>query len=351
MKPFASRRSPLPTRRRGVLTIALAALVSTGATASEAPRETPREAPREALPSFAAAVRRALPQTVGVYAAARRAADPDAQQPGADAPLDQRVGAGFVVAGHVVTAAHVVHGAERIALKLADGRVCAATIAGLDPETDIALLRSAAPLPAPAEFGSTARLQAGDWVLAIGEPYGMNRSVTAGIVGGKNRHLADDGELLFVQSDVALNPGNSGGPLVDADGRIVGLNLRALVGPQGTAGVSLSIPIEVVLEIARELRAGPIRRPRLGAEFRDLDPQTALARGRLLAHGALIDDVVHAGLAQRAGLRAGDIVTGMNGRAVGGAADFARQLLAWRSAAATRFTVYRDGGYRELRLE
>lgn len=157
MKPFVSHRSVLPSRRLGALALALAASTWHFAAAPE-----PLERAREPLPSFAAAVRRALPQTVGIYAVAPRALDPDAPRLVDANPTDQRVGAGFVVASHVVTAAHVVQGSERIALKLADGRVCAATIAGLDSETDIALLRSAAPLPAPAEFGSTARLQAGD---------------------------------------------------------------------------------------------------------------------------------------------------------------------------------------------
>lgn len=310
--------------------------------------------------SFAAAVARVLPLTVGVYAL--REAQDEVSVGLRDTPADEalrppQVGSGFFIGeGQLVAAAHVVARADRVVVKLADGRVAAAHVVGADPDTDIALLRvdlappraAAQPLP----WGRSATLQPGDWVLAVGEPFGLGRSVSAGIVGAKDRHFADDAEMLFIQSDLALNPGNSGGPLVDASGAIVGMNLRTVVGPYGTAGVSLSVPIEIVLQIVQELRAQPSHRgsgrPRLGADFVDLTPPQALSRGRLYADGALIA-TVHAGsIAERAGLRADDLLVGLNGRAIASSADLARALLRWRVALGTRLVVMRDGRMVEL---
>jgi S1-C subfamily serine protease len=310
--------------------------------------------PRAAPASFAGALSRGMPLAVGVYGIGtpqRNCAD---GAPVHDELSDSRVGAGFLIdaQGLVVTAAHVVTGCDRVAVKLADQRVVLAQKIGEDEDTDIALLRLSVSLPVSPAFGRTAALRAGDWVLAVGEPYGLNRSVSAGIVGGKDRHFAEGSDLLYIQSDLALNPGNSGGPLLDSSGAIVGMNIRTVVGAYGTPGVSLSIPIEIVLQIAHELKTGgPITRPRLGAEFCDVTPAVALARGRSYTHGALIELVRSGSLAGRAGLRVGDIVVGMNGRPIEHSAAFARALLRWHRAEGTLFTVYRNGGYRQLTLE
>lgn len=314
--------------------------------------------------SFAPALQRGLPWIVGVYGLVdRRSADddgstaaPDPTDP--DSLLDVRIGAGFVIdgEGHAVTAAHVVQEAQQVVVRLPDQRVLRAQLLAIDDEADIALLQ----LPPQARptgrqagasppLGSATRLRPGDWVLAVGEPYGLNRSVTAGVVGGTDRHFGDDHELLFIQSDLALNPGNSGGPLLDASGAIVGLNLRTMAGVYGTPGVSLSVPIDIVLQVAAELRSGgDIRRPRLGAQFTDLAPPMALLQGWTQAQGALLVAVASGSLAERIGLRAGDVVVGMNGRAVSGSADFARQLLAWRQPQGTQFVVRRGSHVHEL---
>lgn len=320
----------------------------------------PPAAPAPAAPSsFAGALQRSLPFALGVYGVGKRERrnDLDLERDGNVAHendvLAARLGAGFMIdaQGHAVTAAHVLTGSERVIVKLADQRVVLAQKIGEDEDTDIALIRLPIHLPAP-PLGRSAPLRTGDWVLAIGEPYGLNRSVAAGIVGGKDRHFAEDRDVLFIQSDLALNPGNSGGALLDAQGFIVGMNMRTMAGGFGSPGVSLSIPIEVVLQIAHELKAsGTITRPRLGADFHDLSAPGAIARGRSYAHGALIHHVQHDSLAERAGLREGDIVVGMNGRAIGHSADFARALLAWRKVQGTRFTVYRDTGYLQLKID
>jgi serine protease Do len=166
---------------------------------------------------------------------------------------------------------------------------------------------------------------------------------------GNALRRADDPEMLFIQSDIAMNPGNSGGPLVDASGAIVGLNLRTLMGPFGSASVSLSLPIEIVLQVAAELKAnGSISRPTLGVEFDDLTPMQLLAGAGKSVRGAFVQAVFPGSIGERMGLRAGDIIVDMAGRTIGSSADLVRGLLVWRSAGGTRFTVYRASGYMAL---
>lgn len=309
---------------------------------------------------FATALGRALPYAVGVYGMARperadfEGAGPSADaERGADSLPYARIGAGFMVddQGFLVTAAHVVADCEQVLVKLADQRVMVAETIGSDADTDIALLRIAHTPSAPPPLGRAVGLRPGHWVLGVGEPYGLNRSVSAGIVGGQDRHFVDEPEMLFIQSDLALNPGNSGGPLLDAGGAIVGMNMRTVVGAYGAPGVSLSIPIEVVLSVVDELRRhGSIVRPRLGAEFDDLSPAVALRRGRGDTQGVLVTGVRSGSLAERMGLQVDDIVVAMNGRALSGSADLARLLLVWRDTAGTHLTVLRDGRLRRLAL-
>lgn len=336
--------------RRGLAAVVLALLVGGCADPSLRPR---------ADAGFAGALGRALPYAVGVYGMARSGrSDYEAAGPSADAERGDslpyaRIGAGFMIDGEgfLVTAAHVVADCDQVVVKLADQRVMVAETIGSDPDTDIALLRIPYTPAAPPPLGRAAGLRPGHWVLGVGEPYGLNRSVSAGIVGGKDRHFVDEPEMLFIQSDLALNPGNSGGPLLDAGGAIVGMNMRTVVGAYGAPGVSLSIPIEVVQSVADELRRhGSIVRPRLGAEFDDLAPAVALQRGRADTQGVLVTGVRSGSLAERMGLQVDDIVVAMNGRPLGGSADLARLLLVWRDSAGTRMTVLRAGELRQLAL-
>jgi len=324
---------------------------------------------QEAPSSFATALARGLPSSVGVYGvhplqavaleatpvtAVPLAAERGEAPPWTDRDVTARIGAGFFIStdGLAVTAAHVVVDAPQIIVKLSDQRVLLAELVGADRDADIALIRVPVTLPSPPLFGTSLAVWPGDWVLAIGEPYGLDRSVVAGIVGGRSRHFAEDGALLFIQSDLSLSPGNSGGPLLDIRGQIVGMNLRTVVGAVGGPGLSLSVPIEVVLQIASEIAThGAVARPRLGAGFEDVTPFAAVARGRPYANGAMINEVSPGSVAAGLGLHEGDIVVGMNGRPIGDSADFARALLRWRSVAGTRLTVFRDGEYRHLRQD
>ena len=290
---------------------------------------------RPALPtSFAPAYARGAAWSVGIYVFA----------PGEDEP---RVGAGFFVddQGGIATAAHLFGAAQQILVVLPDRRVLAAALEGRDEASDVALLRVSPPLRMQPVFGHADQLRVGDWVMAVGEPFGLEHSVSVGVVSGKDRHFGDDGELLFIQSDVALNPGNSGGPLLDLRGAIVGMNARTIVGPIGTPGASLAIPIDIVRQIVAELRSdGPGReRPLLGARFDDVPPLTAWARGRQEATGSLILHVPRGSVAEQLHLRAGDIVTMMNGRPIRGSADLVMALLAWQKLPGTRIVVQRAG--------
>jgi len=317
---------------------------------------------------FSAALRQALPSVVGVYGVggSPEAVDLSSQAgpgvarvngqeraPWSTPSAPTSIGAGFFIdgAGSVVTAAHVVADARQILVKTADLRVFMAQLIDQDEESDIALLHIPSEGIAAPLFGRSAASRPGDWVLAVGEPFGLKGSVVAGIVAGRTRHFAEDSEGLFIQSDLALNPGNSGGPLLNDSGAIIGMNLRTVVGPYGTAGVSLSIPIETVLQIVAELKSGTTRlRPRLGAGFEDVSASAALEAGRTYATGALITRVDDDSVARRLGLRAGDIVVGMNGHAIEDSADLARWLMAWLNLRGTRLVVWREGRYQQLSL-
>lgn len=328
------------TRRR-LTALILACAAAAPAALATAGGIANRPLPIAAPASFAAAFQRGSAWSVGVYIFV----------PGEEEP---RVGAGFLVddKGAIATAAHLFGEAQQILVALPDKRLAAAEVEGRDEASDIALLRiEPAPRVQPV-FARPGSLRVGDWVMAVGEPFGLEHSVSAGMVSGKDRHFADDGELMFIQSDVALNPGNSGGPLLDATGAIVGMNARTIVGPIGTPGASLAIPIDIVMQVVAELRrdnAAPAR-PRLGAQFDDVPPLTAWAAGRHEASGALILSVPRGSLGEQLQMRAGDVVTMMNGRPIGGSADLVAALLAWRTLPETRVVVRRGGRELVLRL-
>lgn len=305
-----------------------------------------------AMPSFAAAVQKACPAIVSISSIVRDEA-PDAEASAIDATEEETSqGAGFFIDGKgtLVTAAHVVADARRVYVRLADLRVFEAQVVGLDEDADIAVLTITASVDSPI-FGRSQASTPGDWVLAVGDPFGLQNSVVAGIVAGASRHLPVDGDGYFIQSDLALNPGNSGGPLLNAAGDIIGLNLRTMVGPGGTDGVSLSVPIETVLQVAAELSQGTGGlRPRLGATFEDVPTLVAVAAGRTRASGALVVRVAADGAADKLRVQAGDIIVALNDAVVDDSADLSRQLLAWRVLSGSRIVVWRDRRYQLLQL-
>lgn len=295
--------------------------------------DTPGVLPR----SFSPALERAMPSVVGVYGV-----DSQAERMGELSLTAGTIGAGFFVDGDgtVVTAAHVTSDYDTIVVRLADQRIFLAEKVFEDVDLDIAVIRIPLSGTPAAPVGNASGLRPGDWVLAVGEPFGLRRSAVAGIVGGALRHFGEDAEGMFIQTNIALNPGNSGGPLLDLKGAVLGMNVRTVIGASGT-GVSLSVPIDVIFQIRDEARNGT-RRPRLGARFEDVAPPVAHASGLATTRGALISEVLTDGPAARAGLRVGDVVTQMNGVDVTDSTDLSRRIFAWRATAGVRLTVVRE---------
>lgn len=236
---------------------------------------------------------------------------------------------GFVLTadGYIVSSAHVLWDAEEAQVRLQDGRHFPARLVGLDRITDVALLKIEATGLSPAPIGDSSKLAVGDWVAAIGSPFGFPGSVTAGIVSAKNRALSGSGETGFLQTDVAINPGSSGSPLFNADGEIVGLNSLIYSGSGGYMGVSFSVPINLAVDIAWRLRSqGRIRRAYLGARLQGMTAALAQAFGVRDPTGALVVQVTPGGPAAQAGLLRGDIITAFDGAKIRDFSSLALQM-------------------------
>jgi serine protease Do len=236
---------------------------------------------------------------------------------------------GFVLStdGYIMSSAHVLWDAQEAQVRLQDGRHFPARLVGMDRITDVALLKIEATGLSPAPIGDSSKLAVGDWVAAIGSPFGFSGSVTAGIVSAKNRFLSGSGETAFIQTDVAINPGSSGSPLFNADGEIVGLNSLIYSGSGGYMGVSFSVPINLAVDIAWRLRShGGIRRAWLGARLQGMTAALAQSFGVRDPTGALVVQVTPDGPAEQAGLVPGDIITAFNGAKVRDFSSLALQM-------------------------
>jgi serine protease Do len=253
---------------------------------------------------------------------------------------------GFVLTadGYIASSAHVLWDAEEAQVRLADGRHFPARLVGMDRITDVALLKIEATGLSPVPIGDSSRLAVGDWVAAIGSPFGFPGSVTAGIVSAKNRFLSGSGETAFIQTDVAINPGSSGSPLFNADGEVVGLNSLIYSGSGGYMGVSFSVPINLAVDIASRLRAqGRIRRAYLGARLQGMTPALAQSFGVRDPTGALVVQVTPGGPAEQAGLRRGDIITAFNGAKVRDFSSLALQMSDHGSGSPATLEIWRQG--------
>ena len=233
-------------------------------------------------------------------------------------------GSGFIVSsdGIILTNAHVVRDASEVTVKLADRREFLARVLGADPRTDVAVLRIDAKGLPTLPMGSAKALRPGEWVLAIGSPYGFESSVTAGVVSAKGRALPDDSMVPFIQTDVAVNPGNSGGPLFNARGEVVGINSQIYSQSGGYQGLSFAIPIEIATQVKDQIVAtGKARHARLGVTVQEVNQALADSFRLERPEGALVSGIEPDGPAAKAGLKSGDVILSFNGQPIVGSAD------------------------------
>lgn len=266
----------------------------------------------------------------------------------------QSLGSGFVISpdGYVLTNYHVVRGAEEIVVRLSDRREFIAKVVGSDERSDLALLKiDAKDLPV-VRMGKSNELEVGEWVLAIGSPFGFEHSATAGIVSAKGRSLPQENYVPFIQTDVAINPGNSGGPLFNMDGEVVGINSQIYSRTGGFMGLSFAIPIELAIDVSQQLKmTGHVSRGWLGVRIQDITRDLAESFGMPRPSGALVAEVMANGPADRAGIKVGDVIVEYDGQEV--ATSAALPPMVGRTAAGdTRsIKVIRDGKPRVLKVK
>jgi serine protease Do len=256
------------------------------------------------------------------------------------------LGSGFIVGadGVVLTNAHVVDDAKRVTVKLADRREFDAKVLGVDPVTDIAVLKLDAKDLPTVRVGNADQLDVGDYVLAIGQPYGFEESASAGIVSAKGRSLPGDSSVPFIQTDVAVNPGNSGGPLFDASGAVVGINSQIYSNTGGYEGVSFAIPINVALRVEDEIVThGKVEHARLGVEVQPLSQSLAGSFKLDNPSGALVAKVEPDSAAQKAGIQIGDVILKFNGQVLGDAGDLSAKVGMAHPGDTATLDIWRDG--------
>ena len=271
-------------------------------------------------------------------------------------------GSGFIVRsdGVIMTNAHVISDADEVVVKLSDRREFLATVLGTDKRTDIAILKiEARDLPAVV-LASTKPQRVGDWVMAIGSPFGFESTVTAGVISATRRSLPGDGAVAFIQTDAAINPGNSGGPLINMQGEVIGINSQIFSLSGGYQGVSFAIPVDVAVRVEQQILAtGQVRHAKIGVAVQEVDQLLAQSFGLSSPRGALVSDLVPGGAADRAGINVGDIVLAANGAAVDHAWDFSvlvglalpkdrMDLTVWRKSREIRLHVTTDDSAEDL---
>jgi serine protease Do len=264
------------------------------------------------------------------------------------------LGSGVIIeaSGIAVTNAHVVEGASEIEVAVADGKKYKAKVLGADAKSDLAViqLQGAAGLPA-ARLGDSDQVQVGDWVLAIGSPFGFTQTVTAGIISAKGRVLGQGPFDDFLQTDAAINPGNSGGPLVNMAGEVIGINTAIVSRSGGSLGIGFAIPVSLAKKIYTELTArGKVTRGWLGVSVQPLTAELARSFGARDEAGVLVADVVDGSPAEKGGLRSGDIIVDFNGKKVAAPSDLQRAVGLTAPGSRARVTVLRDRGERSVEI-
>src|SRR3989338_4696012 len=263
------------------------------------------------------------------------------------------LGSGFIVSadGHILTNAHVVDGADEVLVKLTDKREFKAKVLGADKRTDVALIKIEASHLPVAKLGDSVKLKVGEWVVAIGSPFGFENTVTAGIVSAKGRSLAHENYVPFTQTGVAINPGNSGGPLFNLKGEVIGINSQIYSRSGGSMGLSFAIPIDVALDISNQLKmSGKITRGWLGVVIQELSKELAESFGMKNTNGALVAAVEKNGHADKGGLEAGDVITKFDGKAILTSSDLPRAVGAAKPGKVVVVEILRKGNTKTLNI-
>ena len=309
------------------------------------------------LPDFKGLMKSAGPSVVNVIStrraqtAAAGGGLPDVPDRG---PPRQGLGSGFIISadGYILTNAHVVADFDDVNVRLADSkREFKAKVIGLDKRSDVALLKVDAQGLPTAKLGDSQKLEPGDWVAAIGSPFGFANTITAGIVSATERSLPDEVYVPFIQTDVAVNPGNSGGPLLNLKGEVVGVNSMIYSGTGGYMGVSFAIPIEVALDVSKQLMSqGKVTRGRIGIAMQPVTKELARSFGMNDTTGAIITNVEPGAPADRAGARAGDVVLEWNGEKIDDPNELPRLVAATKPGSLAHMAIWREGKRQTLQL-
>jgi serine protease Do len=355
------------------------AIIALAAFLIAVPVAMPPASAQENLPNFAALMKKQGPAVVNIITRAGPAPDANAGAPGAPAappgmPEEfqdffrrfmpdmpppgarqrQGIGSGFILSadGYVMTNAHVVAEANDVTVRMADGkREYKAKVVGADERTDIALLKIDAKNLPTVKLGDSSKLEPGHWVAAIGSPFGFTNTITAGIVSAIGRSLPTESYVPFIQTDVAVNPGNSGGPLMNLDGEVIGVNSMIYSGTGSYMGVSFAIPIELAMDISKQLQAtGKVTRGRIGVAIQPVTPELARAFGLKESQGALVATVEPESPADKAGLKTGDVIVAFNGKPVDDANDLPRLVASTKPGQTAGMQVLRDGKEQQVKV-
>ncbi|HVO48385.1 MAG TPA: DegQ family serine endoprotease [Steroidobacteraceae bacterium] len=276
----------------------------------------------------------------------RRFGIPNPEGPRGNAPPLRGAGSGFIVSsdGYILTNTHVVANADQVTVRLTDRREFQAKVIGADERTDVAVIRINATNLPTVRLGDPGKIKPGQWVLAIGSPFGFENSATAGIISATARSLPSDNYVPFIQTDVAVNPGNSGGPLFNMAGEVIGINSQIFSRTGGYMGVSFAIPIDVARNIEDQLiKSGKVVRGRIGVTIQDVNAQLAESFGLDRPHGALVSSVEKDGPAAKAGLQPGDVILGVNGKAIERYGELSGAIAAMKPGSDASLDVWRSG--------
>jgi serine protease Do len=263
------------------------------------------------------------------------------------------LGSGFVISsdGYILTNAHVIDSADEITVKFNDKREYKAKVIGADRRTDVALIKIDASGLQAVRLGDPSKLRVGEWVVAIGSPFGFENTVTAGIISAKGRSLPQENFVPFIQTDVAINPGNSGGPLFNLSGEVVGINSQIYSRTGGFMGLSFAIPIDVALEISGQLRStGRVSRGRIGVVIQEVSRELAESFGLGKPLGALVNGVERGGPAEKAGVETGDIILKFDNKQVNASADLPRIVGGTKPGSKVSMQVWRKGQTRDVNI-